>query len=101
MNIKVATGGSNATIFLNGQFDFNAHAEFKDAYTKLMQDQQVKTIEINMAGVEYIDSSALGMLLMLRHRAVEADKTVSLSKPSTIASQVLEMAKFDRMFTIK
>lgn len=101
MNIKVTTAGSSATIHLSGQFDFNAHAGFKETYTKLMQDRQVKTIDVDLAGVEYMDSSALGMLLMLRHRAVETDKTVSLCRPNKTVSQILDVAKFGKMFTIK
>ena len=101
MNIKLATAGSAATLYLSGHFDFNAHTGFKEAYTKLMQDAMIQTIDIDMAGVDYMDSSALGMLLMMRHRAIEFDKTVFLCKPNSTVSQILEMAKFGRMFTIK
>ena len=33
-------------------------------------------LEIDLAAVDYLDSSALGMLLMLREKAQAADKTV-------------------------
>lgn len=100
MDIKATSAGSVATICLGGRFDFNAYADFKDVYTQLVQDAKVTAIDVNLASVEYLDSSALGMLLMLRHRALEVNKSVTLSKPNQGVAQVLNIAKFSKMFLI-
>lgn len=100
MEIRQIKSGNQATLSLAGRFDFNVHREFKEAYMVLLNDAAVLAIEINLAGVEYLDSSALGMLLMLRERALSANKQISLSHPNNMVSQVLDIANFHKLFTI-
>lgn len=66
----------------------------------LLNDDTVTLIEISLAEVDYLDSSALGMLLMLRERALTANKQVALSNPNKMVSQVLDIANFHKLFTI-
>jgi anti-anti-sigma factor len=51
--------------------------------------------------VDYLDSSGLGMLLMLREKAQAANKTVSLRNCRGAVRQVLDIANFAKLFTIK
>jgi anti-anti-sigma factor len=53
-----------------------------------------------MSKLDYLDSSALGMLMLLNERAKLVNKSISLFNPSGIVSQVLEVANFNRLFTI-
>ncbi len=100
MNAKVLVDGTVATMEMSGRFDFSAHRDFKDAYMALMQNHLVLVIDVNLAAVDYMDSSALGMLLMLRDRAQAANKEVTLSKPSKVVAQILNVANFSKLFTI-
>ena len=100
MNTNITVHGSTATMQMNGRFDFNAHRDFKEAYMSLMQNHTVSVIDINLAEVDYMDSSALGMLLMLRDRAQAVNKNVTLSKPSKTVTQILDIANFSKLFTI-
>lgn len=101
MNINVSTSGPVATIHMNGRFDFNAHRAFKEAYDPLLQQKGVSSIEINLSGVEYMDSSALGMLLLLRERSETEGKTVALVRPNNTLMQILDIANFKKLFTIR
>lgn len=101
MHIDVSTSGSVATLLMKGRFDFNAHRSFKGAYDPLLQQKNVTSIEINLADVEYMDSSALGMLLLLRERAEAEDKSVLLVRPNNILMQILNIANFKKLFTIR
>ena len=101
MNINVSTSGPVATLHMNGRFDFNAHRSFKEAYDPLLQQKNVSSIEINLAGVDYLDSSALGMLLLLRERAEAEGKAVLLVRPSATLLQILDIANFKKLFTIR
>jgi len=100
MNTEVLINGAVATMEMRGRFDFSAHREFKDAYMSLMQDHSVLVIDVNLSAVDYMDSSALGMLLMLRDRAQAANKEVTLSKPSKVVAQILNVANFPKLFNI-
>lgn len=100
MGINVEIRDDNARISIAGRFDFQVHREFKDAYTSLLTNGAIREIEIDLSRVEYLDSSALGMMMLLRERAESANKTVVLSKPSQLVAQILEIANFGKLFTI-
>lgn len=93
--------GNKGVVRLNCRFDFNCIREFKDLYEPLLSDAAVAAIEINMSGVEYIDSTALGMLLALRDKSRGAKKTICISGCKGVPRQVLEVANFDKLFEIE
>ena len=101
MAIGVGTkAGNKALVRLNCRFDFNCIREFRDLYEPFLTDPAITAIEINMGGVEYIDSTALGMLLALRDKAKTARKEVMLGGCRGLTREVLEVANFDRLFSI-
>lgn len=100
MQINVDTVGNTTTIHLNGRFNFDSHREFRGAYDPHLSNTTVSNLEINLSKVEYLDSSALGMLLMLRERAQAANKKLTLCKPSPSVAQILDIANFSRLFEI-
>lgn len=101
MDITVTTEGSTAKLHIRGRFDFNVHRIFKEAYDPLLQQEEITTLEINLAEVEYLDSSALGMLLLVRERADAVNKPVVLAQPNPTVAQILDIANFKRLFTIR
>ena len=101
MDIKVTIAGTVAKLHMQGRFDFNVHRSFKDAYDPLLQQEGVSSLEIDLGDVEYLDSSALGMLLLVRERAEAVGKHVVLSRPNPTVVQILEIANFGKLFTIR
>lgn len=61
-----------ASIQVHGHFNFAQHAAFRDASRAVLAVTDVKSIEINLMDTDYLDSSALGMLLVLREQATIA-----------------------------
>ena len=59
--------GKKLTIKITGRFDFGKHQEFRDAYERV--DGTPKRYQVDLQGTTYLDSSALGMLLLLRDHA--------------------------------
>jgi anti-anti-sigma factor len=100
MDIRQSKNNNHAILSLAGRFDFNSHREFKTAYTTLLSDGTIQTLEVNLSAVDYLDSSALGMLLMLRERTQTAGKEVSLSKPNPTVVKILDIANFGKLFKI-
>lgn len=87
-------------IIMKGRFDFHVHRDFKEAYMRLFDVPAVQQIEIEMSKLDYLDSSALGMLMLLNERAKTVNKAIVLLNPSGVVSQVLDVANFNRLFTI-
>jgi anti-anti-sigma factor len=61
---------------------------------------EVRELDLDLGGVDYIDSSALGMLLLLKERADTAKKPVALQNCTGTVRQVLEIANFGKIFSI-
>ena len=100
MDINVQRGNGGARVTLGGRFDFNCHREFRTACEDALGDPSVKNIEVDFGRVDYLDSSALGMLLQLRERATAANRPVKLANCRGIVVDVLKVANFGKLFTI-
>lgn len=83
---------------LTGSFDFKFFQEFRRLYEPALNNADIYTIEIDLHGVEYIDSSALGMLLQLREKA--RSKKIVLTHCPDAVRQVLEVANFNKLFEL-
>lgn len=96
------SGNENGTavLSLSGRFDFSNFRSFRELYEPVLGDAQVKTVALNFKAVEYLDSAALGMLLMLRERAEKLNKKVVLVECQGTVRQLLEVAHFDRLFEL-
>ena len=100
MQATVTKEVSKATIKLNGRFDFNTHRDFRAAYEPLIVDVAVKAVAVDFTAVDYLDSSALGMLLMLRDQMGGVNKDVMLTGVQGNVKQVLDIANFGKLFRI-
>lgn len=100
LHINVTTAINAATIYLRGSFIFDAHREFKNTYKNLLQNPNIGSIILNLAEVKYVDSAALGMLLLLRERIQAANKSLTLSQPSPYVKRIFEIANFHSLFAI-
>ena len=100
MQASILNESGKATIKLDGRFDFNTHREFRSAYEPLVVDPGVRAVVVDFSGVDYLDSSALGMLLMLRDKLGGANKEVALVGVRGNVKQVLDIANFAKLFQI-
>ncbi|PXX38010.1 MULTISPECIES: STAS domain-containing protein [Aquitalea] len=101
MKPVVKVEGQVGTLVLVGQFDFNLHKDFRLASQELLENPAVQEIQVDFDQVPFLDSSALGMLLLLKERATSQKKSMSLINCRDTVLQVLEIACFNKMFTIK
>jgi anti-anti-sigma factor len=100
MQANVSKDAAKAVIRLSGRFDFNTHREFRSAYEPLVADAAIRSVTVDFTGVDYLDSSALGMLLMLRDKLGGASKEVLLTGVRGNVKQVLDIANFGKLFQI-
>jgi anti-anti-sigma factor len=99
MQTKLINRDGKAVIVLEGRFDFNAHREFREAVDQALKDAG-REIQVDLGAVDYLDSSALGMLLMLRDKAKGAAKEVALANARGSVKQVIDIANFGKLFTL-
>ena len=97
MQISASLAGDTITLALAGRFDFAAHRDFRSAYQDALA-QPATRIALDFSGVEYLDSAALGMLLLLRQSAEAAGKAVILAGAAGSVLRILEIANFRKLF---
>ena len=100
MQASITKDAGKTVINLSGRFDFNTHREFRNAYEPLVGDADTQAVVVDFAGVDYLDSSALGMLLMLRDKLGGVGKEVALTGVCGNVKQVLDIANFGKLFPI-
>jgi anti-anti-sigma factor len=101
MNIKESIDGPSTRLALEGRFDFHSHRDFRSAYEKALGDAAIREILVDLGQVDYLDSSALGMLLLLREKSENNGKKVALTGLKGTVKQVLDIANFARLFAIR
>ena len=85
-------------ISIRGRFDFTLHEQFREAYRHL--DARVRVWRINLSQADYMDSSALGMLLLLRDHAGDKARLV-IESPADEIRNTLLIANFDKLFQVE
>ncbi len=100
MHTSVQIINGRAVVVLRGRFDFNAYGALRNSCDSPLASPAVRELELDLGGVEYLDSSALGMLLFLKERADEARKRVVLSNCRGIVKAALTSARFDKVFSM-
>ena len=97
-SVTVTTRTDDILIVLSGRFDFAMHDEFKMAYESVANPE--RTVVVNMRDVEYLDSSALGMLLLLREHLGEDQADVRIEQCGGEIRKILKIAQFEKLFEI-
>lgn len=90
--------GQELTIVVQGRFDFGAHQEFRNAYERV--EVTPKRYVVDLKGATYLDSSALGMLLLLRDHAGGESAQISLAHCNPDVRKVLAISNFEQLFKI-
>lgn len=90
---------STLNILIEEQFDFSKHQDFKDCYSEVTGTGT--DFIIDLSKTSYMDSSALGMILLLREHANSFDGRVVIRKPTESVYKVLEIAQFQKLIDIE
>jgi anti-anti-sigma factor len=101
MVIDMTTAGEQLLVRLAGRFDFTTRGQFIPEVEGALASASGAEVKIDMSQVEYIDSSALGMLLMLRDKAKRHSKSVTLVGAQGMVKDIITTAQFDKLFSIR
>ncbi|MGF6202310.1 STAS domain-containing protein [Pseudomonas laurylsulfatiphila] len=93
---EVSPDGQKLTISIRGRFDFAKHQEFRESY----EDKALSAVVVDLKDATYLDSSALGMLLLLRDHAGGDDSDIRVVNSNTDVRKILAISNFDKLFDI-
>ena len=100
MEINIVEANRGATIALKGRFDFQANQQFRNAVDGLLTSGKA-LLTVDLSEVNFIDSSALGMLLLARENCEKAGGSVVLNRPQEYVSKILKLCQFDQLFQVQ
>ncbi|MBH2037968.1 MAG: STAS domain-containing protein [Pseudomonadales bacterium] len=98
ISTQLSADGQELTIAIQGRFDFGAHQEFRDAYERV--EGTPKRYQVDLQGTTYLDSSALGMLLLLRDHAGGDHAQIRLLNCNGDVRKILAISNFEQLFQI-
>ena len=102
MNLKMNTKSvdSEASIIdLEGEVDVYTAPQLKQQIITLL-DGGVKRVIVNLTAVDYLDSTALGVLIGGLKRLRERDGTLDLICPKPRIKRIFEITGLDKIFDI-
>lgn len=79
MKTRTANANQPSVLTLEGRFDMDVQMRFRNAYRKLLAETPGSELVVDMGAVEYMDSSALGGLLLLREETGKRGIAVKLA----------------------
>ena len=95
---EVSLDGKKLTIVIKGRFDFGSHQSFRDAYERYYKVP--KSYVVDLKETTYMDSSALGMLLLLRDHAGGDASEIRVINSNSDVRKILAISNFDKLFDI-
>jgi HptB-dependent secretion and biofilm anti anti-sigma factor len=95
---ELSGDGEELVIRVSGRFDYGAHQDFRSAYEYLPTPP--RRYRIDLGETSYVDSSALGMLLLLRDHAGGDSADVAIVNCSRDVRKILAISNFEQLFAI-
>jgi len=98
LQAHVLEDGQIIKIEIPERFSFDIHSDLRKTYA---DRKAVTGFIVDLSQTNYLDSSALGMLLQLRERAGDKIDSVRVINASGNVREILKVANFEQMVTIE
>ncbi|GEK07958.1 STAS domain-containing protein [Pseudoalteromonas peptidolytica] len=95
---NASADGKILTIQIRGKFDFNLVQSFRQAYAEV--SDQTEKVVVDLRETDYMDSSALGMLLNMKKTLGTSVSSIHISNCRPQLKKILQISRFDKKFDI-
>ena len=101
MNLLVESrdSGDWTVVEPKGEIDLYTAPKLKEQLTRLLEQGRERLV-VNLDGVEFLDSTGLGVLIGSLKRCREADGELALAAPRETVQKVLRVTGLDKVFPI-
>jgi anti-sigma B factor antagonist len=89
-----------AVVTVSGVVDVSTCGVFRDGLLRVVTDEGYRGLVVNLAGVNFIDSTGLGVLVGIWHRVSATDFSMALAAPSSAARRILDTSGLTKAFSL-
>jgi len=97
---NLARHGDIPVFHLTGSFDMNCKDEFQAEIESYLQNDKPQFVIFNLKGLEYIDSSALGVLVSVLKNLKSHSGDVYVTNVSDFIEEVFKRVRLDKYFIV-
>lgn len=99
MDCHITHRDSHCQVGMSGQFTFADNVRFRDILDSIDQHSS-KSVTLNLKKVDFIDSAALGMLLLLGEKGKTEHFSITLEGAEGQVRRMFDLSRFDSLFTL-
>jgi anti-anti-sigma factor len=88
---------SIAVVQVTGELDLSTCGALRDSLLRVITDEHCRGLVVNMAGVTFIDSTGVGVLVGIWHRIRASASRMALAELSRPVAQLLDIAGLTRI----
>ncbi|RJL32213.1 STAS domain-containing protein [Bailinhaonella thermotolerans] len=101
MELKVSTRShaGNTIIAVSGEIDLYTAPRLQAEFTRLLAERPDRVV-IDMAGVEFCDSTGMNVLLSALKRLKEAGGVLEVASPRPAVRKILQVTGLDSVFIV-
>lgn len=91
--------GKELIICIKGRFDYSTQQDFRHAYEDAPESLDAYVVDLRET--TYLDSSALGMLLLLRDHLGGEGRRIRIVNCNSDVKKILDISNFEQLFLIQ
>ncbi len=92
--------GDILQVLIEGRMTHADHRQFRDILARV-NETQPRRVVFDLSHVDFVDSSALGMLLSVRDACVQQSRTIVLKNPTGQVEKLTKIAKLHKYFEVE
>lgn len=99
MHFSVQNTGKDYKARFQGQFTFGDHGKFREMLAEFV-DSGAESLQLYFDGVEYVDSAAIGMLLIAKEETDRQKKHFTVYHPRGQVEKVFRVSQLETLFPV-
>src|SRR2546429_3339570 len=92
--------GGVAVVAVTGELDVSTSGLLREGLLRVLTDENHRGLVVNLAGVTFIDSTGIGVLVGIWHRVRAMHSSLALAAPSPRARGILDTTGLAKAFSV-
>ena len=89
-----------AVVSVSGEVDVSTCGLLRDALLRVVTDENFRGLVVNLAGVTFIDSTGIGVLVGIWRRVMATDGVLAVAMPSPQVQSILDATGLTKVLSV-